>query len=472
MSVDQLTTRPSTRVVRVLDGLWRAVASPRALYFLLVWLSCVVGLSLIVPQSPHGIEDPLVRSQWLANLPREMWLPVERMEPLGVFRLFTSVWLRLPLSLLLAHALVVLAARTPSIWQRIVDPGGSLTRPWEETHLLGKSFRREGPCPETSAELCQLISGRLVSTGHCVLVDPGAHSLVAWRGRWGWLAPVSIYAGLVLLAMGLMLQSWLGQVHELNLQPGSAVAVPGRTSSSLVLDGTAAAGGDPAAADMSRVAVGVVTDKGGGQSFSLNLGHSDLVQGMWLTILDVQSVVEVTAVDAQTEAHVLLQPFVAQVTPKQRVRLTLTEDPETHFAGVPSRNVTLRVDHPTGDNRLPLPLPLAVSFFRGVEATPSFVATLAEGGETTFDGVRYRTVLSHDARVRIHVGLWWGLAAAGWATVGVGCCLLAAGRPVWVRVQLMSAVRGCRALALVDAPADDSEAGKQMRELIVSDHDA
>jgi len=54
-----------------------------------------------------------------------MWPVVERLQPLGLFQLLSSVWLRLPLALWLAHGLVTLAAepnclaaRVP-IWSRL-----------------------------------------------------------------------------------------------------------------------------------------------------------------------------------------------------------------------------------------------------------------------------------------------------------------------------------------------------------------
>ena len=461
MSAEQPTGNEFPGLSGLFDRLWRIMTGPRLTLVLFVWLSGIVGLSLLIPQSPYRIEDPLVRSQWLANIPREAWPVAEGLQPLGVFHLLTSAWLRLPLSLLLAHALVVLASRAPTAWQRVFRPASTVT-----SSIVGKSLRLVCQSDEQDVQSCHEIATRLKHAGHRVIVDEEARSIVAWRWRWGWLAPTALYAGLGLLALGLMLQGWLGQVHEINLAPGDAVPVPGAAPSNLVLEGVSEAASSPDAQDGSVVAMRAVSEAGDSQSVTLDRHESRLVRGIWLTVLDVRPMVEISAVDAQTGADLMLQPFVAQAAPRQRVRLPLAEDPDARFAGVPSQNVTLRVDYPTGDNR---PRRLSLSFFRGVDAAPSFVGALGDGEQTTFDGVYYRVTIDHDVRVRACVGLWWVLIAVGWAMIAVGCGFLAVGRPVWVRSLIVPTIQGSRVITLVDTLADERVVGQQLRGLIIGD---
>jgi hypothetical protein len=368
--------------------------------------------------------------------------------------------------LLLAHALVVLASRAPTAWRRVFRPASLLTSPVEESPILGKPLRLVCQSDEPDVRSCQEIASRLKQAGHRVMVDEGARSIVAWRWRWGWLAPAAIYAGLGLLALGLVLQGWLGQVHEINLAPGDAVPVPGAAPSNLVLEGVSGPVSSPDVQDGSMVAMRVVSEAGDGQPVTLDRHDSRLVRGIWLTVLDVRPMVEISAVDGQTGADLMLQPFVAQAAPRQRVRLPLAEDPDARFAGVPSQNVTLRVDYPTGDDR---PRRLSLSFFRGVDAAPSYVVALGDGEQTTFDGVYYRVTIDHDVRVRAWVGLWWVLTAVGWGMIAVGCGFLAVDRPVWVRSLIVPTTQGSRAVTLVDTLADERVVGQQLRELIMGD---
>lgn len=448
---------------RLLDGLWRLVAGPRVTLLVLLWLCSIIGLTLVVPQSPYS-EDPLIRSQWLSSAPRELWPLIERLQPLGVFHLPTSVWLRLPLCVMLGHSLVVLASQVPMVWWRALNPAGRLLSPPEEWVTVGRSAWLSALSEEPGAVVTQRIACHLSNAGYRVDTDADGHRLIAWRWRWGWLATPGIYAGIVLLAAGLVFQSWLGQVHEIYLAPGAVVVVPGSESASLVLNGISNEGEDPGVPGIGLVAMLALTEDGRDQPFSLGLHRSCLLHGMWLTVLGVRPVAEVTAVDAHTGSGVLLQPFLAQAVPRLRARLPLTEDPGARFAGVPSQNVTLRVDYAAGADT-PAER-VSVSFFRGVEADPRLVVELVPGQDATFDGVRYQVALGQDVAVRVTLGMWWSLAMLGWAMIAGGCGLLVVGRPVWMRSLTVSESRGCRVMALVDTLADERVSDRLVREAL------
>ncbi|GAG18152.1 unnamed protein product, partial [marine sediment metagenome] len=178
--------------------------------------------------------------------------------------------------------------------------------------------------------------------------------------------------------------------------------------------------------------------------------NSQLLEGMWLTFLDIGPVVEITAVDAETGEQVLLQPFVAGVPPKGNVRLPLDTSADVRFAGVPSRNVTLRVDRLDGDDdRSATPI-FAVSFFRGVESSPSQSVSLESGQEAIFGDVRYRAVLDYDVLLQAHAGLWWVLAGAGWGVTVLSLLLLAVVPPVMVRGQVAAGTGGCQVVLTAD----------------------
>ena len=111
---------------------------------------------------------------------------------------------------------------------------------------------------------------------------------------------------------------------------------------------------------------------------------------------------------------------------------------DARFTGVPSRNVTLRVDQIQSDlNRASNP-DFSVEFFRGIEAEAVETVTMQSDSETIFDGVRYRVLLDHDARVRIRPGPWWALILAGLIVTLFSLGLMVVLSPMLIHGQLRS----------------------------------
>lgn len=432
------------------DRLWRVLAGPRLTVVLLVWIALIVTLSLVVPQSPALIDDPIVRSQWLAGIPRGVWPVIERLQPLGVFGLLRSIWLRLPLALLVAHALVVLANWGPVLWRRGVNPPGVSTLQQWESAGPGRSLQLATDWSEPAGQVREQVIARLKRSGYRFLARDDRQAFVAWRWRWSWLALAAVYIGLGLAALGLILDGWLGGVEEINLEPGRATPLPAAVASSLVLDSVTVAGDDQGSPTSGVVGLSVLRGVGESQSLTLGLHNSQLLEGMWLTFLDVSPMVEITAVDAETGEQVLLQPFVAGVSPKGNVRLPLDASADVRFAGVPSQNVTLRVDRLDGDDdRSAAPI-FAVSFFRGVEFSPSHSVSLESGQESSFGDVRYRAVLDYDVLLQAHAGLWWMLVGAGWGVTVLSLLLLTVVPPVMMRGQVAGGAGGCQVVLTAD----------------------
>ena len=435
---------------------WRLLTRPQLAVILLIWLAVVVALSLIVPQFPRHIEDPLVRSQWLSGIPATIWPVVERVEPLGVFNLLGSIWLRLPLVLLLAHALVMTVQRGMWAWQSVhalAAQSPATPRPDNPAEAAGLSQLELMCQPERGLTDADLV-GRLTAAGYCVRRQPEPAGLLAWRNRWSWWTAPGYYAGLTLMAIGVILSSWLIQAHEISLEPGHVVSLPGlgdlRLEQAMVSDQTSAAPGDGV------IELQAITGAPEGQPLRLGLHHSRLWRGVWLTARGIEPVAEVSAFDPDAGEQLLLQPFGAHTPPQLTVRLPLAHSLDTRFVGVPACNVTLRVDYlPMSDDR---PAPgFVVSFFRGTADNPELVTAVADGEITRFDGIHYRLRLGHLAHLQVLSGLWWLLVALGWAVTVFSLGWLAVAPPVVLVVQTAAgAGRGdlvLRASALGDEHA-------------------
>jgi hypothetical protein len=431
------------------------MTSPRLTLALLIWLTCIVGFSLVIPQAPYRLEDPLQRSQWLSGVPREMWPVMESLQPWGLFQLFSSVWLRLPMALLLAHALVRLAASALPAYQRTRRLDVSAAPEHGTGFRLGRSVAVTS-APTTFGPLAsRRLTEQLVHAGYEVRLSEDGGGWVARRQPYGWPAHAGVYAGLALLAAGLLLQGWLGQVIEINLQPGQAMRLPADGRTTLVLEDVAWPVEHRLSDNGGLVTLRVISEAGSEDTFDLSLHHSRLVQGAWLTAADALPVVDIRAMEISSGRDVLLQPLVGPGSPRVRVRLPLSANPDERFAGVPAQNVTLRVDYATEE---PATGRIVVRFFRGIETAPGLVTEVDDGGVTEFDGVRYHLVLDQDIRLRAQVGLWWLVTACGWLVVVVSATILAVARSVWVTGWTVNGTHRSRLAVSADVLADEHAA--------------
>jgi hypothetical protein len=483
--VNDVAAPQATGWTSLLDWLWRMLASPRLTVILLVWIAVVLALSTVIPQAPPHIEDPIIRSQWLADVPIGIRPVAERLRWVGVFDMFNSIWLRLPLVFLLAHVLVITASSAPSIWQRVKRPPG-------EAEPLGKSFQLKQDWPESNEHAGQQLISRLREGGYHILSvqrddTQGAKqdNFVAWRWRWSWLGLAGIYLGLGLASLGLVLAGWLGEAQELNLTTGKPVPLPVTAPSvpNLVLEEATVTGDDPLGPAIGTAVFRISTGVGESQVLALKLHGSRLLRGRWVTLTALKPVVEITAVDAATGESVLLQPFTRRTPAEERVRLPLTTDPETRFVGVPSQNVTLHVDYQvdakhrsgareilTGYGRQAKELQtipeFSLAFFHGAEPEPRQEEFLHSGDTVNVDGVRYLATFGYDATLRMNSALWWIAVAAGWGMVTLSFITLVVAPPVYIQGSVESAEKGNQVSLTVDILGDEQRRRRELQGLI------
>jgi hypothetical protein len=435
--VNDLAPRQITGWIGLLDRIWRVLASPYLTVILLVWTAVILAFSVIIPQAPPHMEDAVVRSQWLADIPIVARPLVERLQPLGLLDLLGSAWLRVPLALLIAHSLVVLADWIPALWNRL--GWSSPARPEDEgrqpVEIAGpsRSFRLEGSWAESSDQSRPLVMRRLAEAGYLIRPGGSQSDFVVWRWWWSWLAVAGVYVGLALAAFGLILGGWLNQVNEVDVQPGgNPVPLSPANVPALTLDRVTAVGSDPLRPAAAEASLHVLTGTGEGQPLIVPLHGSRLFQGTWLTLFGLRPIAVVTATDAATGDKVLLQPFSAHTPPQEVVRLPLTENPEARFVGVPAKNATLRVDYQPPANQSSPPI-FSLSYFRGVATQPSQTPSLESGSEVMIEQIRYRLTFDYEVRLRVNSTLWWIAVAGGWGIAALSLVLLAVAPPARVR---------------------------------------
>lgn len=478
------TVPQTTAWAALLDRLWRILASPRLSVFLLVWVAGILILSLVIPQSPPRMEDPLVRSQWLAEVPSRMRPLAERLYIIGIFDLLDSIWLRLPLVLLLAHALVMLADRGPGIWHRLRGSPGQVS-------MLGQPLLIEEDWPGPVEDVWQQLSSRLEKAGYRILSAPDSEAaqpeqagFTIQRWGWSWLGLGGIYLGLGLVSAGLILAGWLGQVQDLYLLPGEPIAVsilaPG--AQDFLLEEAVVTGDDPLRPATGAAVVRLSDGRGETRRLALKLHASQLQNGRWLTLAELRPIAELSAVNAASGEPVLLQPFSPRIPAQERVHLPLVGDPETRFAGVPSQNVTLhlacqaRAEHRPGlrdiltrsnamdANQTPEHI-CSISFFRGADPEPSQSEPVVDGAQVTFDGVSYRVAFDQAATLRINSAPWWMLVAVGWGVTALSLVALAVAPPIYGRGDVEPTGQGSRVSLELDVVGDKQRRQRELERL-------
>ncbi len=376
----------------------------------------------------------------------------------------------------------------PGIWKHVKRPSG-------ESRPLGRSFQLQRDWPDSNEHAGQQLISRLEEGGYHILSQQGndtsganQDNFVAWRWRWSWLGLAGIYVGLGLASLGLILAGWLGEVQELNLAPDRPVPLPIAAPSvpNLVLEDTTVTGDDPLRPATGIAVLRISTGIGESQDLALRLHGSRLLRGMWVTLVELRPVVEVSAVDTETSDGILLQPFTPRTPAEERVRLPLTADPETRFVGVPSQNVTLHVDYQldarypssaremlTGNGEQGKELQtspyFSVSFFQGAESEPRQKASLHSDDTVDVDGVRYLVTLGYDAALRTNSVLWWMAVAVGWGMVALSFITLVMAPPVYIQGSVKSAENGSQVSLTVDLLGDEQRRRRELRGLITPD---
>lgn len=206
----------------VVDRLWLWLRAPESLALFLALLAASLGLAQVIPQMPAGLDGPDGRQQWLATLSPAGRSLAEQMQPLALHRIFLSPWFWLPAAGLILSALVAAADYLPLARARL-NPNPERT---PGPPFLARSLERTGRIHRQPQEYLADLQAEMAAAGYRCRPEPDpateARWVVAARHRWSWLAPLSIYGGLILLLAGLALSVWRGPGESVALRPGAA----------------------------------------------------------------------------------------------------------------------------------------------------------------------------------------------------------------------------------------------------------
>jgi hypothetical protein len=209
---------------------------------------------------------------------------------------------------------------------------------------------------------------------------------------------------------------------------------------------------------------------------------------MWVTLTDLRPMVELIAVDLESDEPTLLQRFSPRTPAQEQVRVPLMGDPETRFVGVPTQNVTLYIgyqadaespaavrhspvdDREQSNGQSPNP-PVLISFYQGAESTPSYEASLHSGDAVDFEGVRYQVVtFSYDATLRLRGTLWW-ITAVGWGMTVLSLIALVVAPPIYAQGSAEATGKGSQVALKVDMLGDEAARRRDLERLLLPPED-
>jgi hypothetical protein len=186
----------------ILDFLWRFLHSRRLTVALLSAVLLSLALGALLPQMPEGLPagSPEL-AQWRADVRARYMQWADPLESLGLFEIYSSVWLRMPLALLSVN-LVICSVRhfeTASRWPPRTgeDPTGTMRSASDTDSLL---------LPGSKESTWPMLRRILKDLGYGVHVDEAAGTkyLIASRfsaARWG---PFLIHTGALLALAGIL----------------------------------------------------------------------------------------------------------------------------------------------------------------------------------------------------------------------------------------------------------------------------
>jgi cytochrome c biogenesis protein ResB len=417
--------------VDVLDVVWRLFSSRGVTIALLVVVILVLACGAALPQMPDDlVAGSPQHARWLASTQARYLQWSDRLASAGLLSIRDSLWLRLPLALLVI-SLVVCATQQSATLLR-------------ERKLNPQEFRRT--FPPGSEALSFLFAGdpssavdrsrQLLETrGFKVRTEEvnGGFQLAALRfhlARWG---VVLAHGGLIFAAVGVLVGVRIGW-HErgIALGPGQEYQVQHSESTSLRLEDFTAQlypDGRPEAyeAKVTLLENGTVATAG-----TLTPGAPLWHRGMLVHQVSHGPLVSIRAVDAQG-LPVTLQTLAPSSMTVEEASLQLSEDQREGYIAVPERNLVLRAassPEPTsGAGGSP---GLLLQAYRGGTTDLVFSRTLHDSATVDIEGDSYTVRWGQYALIDVTADPMFPLVLVGVIAPLVGTTITLRFRPRYV----------------------------------------
>jgi cytochrome c biogenesis protein ResB len=417
--------------VDILDLVWRLFSSRGVTIALLVVVILVLAGGAVLPQMPDDlVAGSPEHARWLASIQTRYLQWSDRLGSAGLLSVRDSLWLRLPLALLLVNLVVCATQQSATLLrERKLSPQefGRTFPPECESF----SFLFAGDPSSALNRSRQLLEGR----GYKVRTEEvnGGLQLAALRfhsARWG---VVLAHGGLILATLGVVVGVRLGwQERGIALGPGQEYQVQHSESTSLRLEDFTAElypDGKPESyeAEVTLLENGTVATMG-----TLTPGAPLWHRGMLVHQVAHGPLVSIRAVDAQG-LPITLQTLAPSSMAVEEASLQLSEDQREGYIAVPERNLVLRAaSSPEPTSRAEDSPGLLLQAYRGGTADLVFSETLHKSATVDIEGDSYTVRWGQYAILDVTADPVFPLVMVGAVGLLVGTTITLCLRPCYV----------------------------------------
>src|SRR3990170_3354406 len=186
----------------IVERIWRLFCSMRLALILILVITAAVFVGTLLDQTP-GALSPSDYASWLSRARLKYGNFTDLLSALQLFIIFSSLWFKLLLSLLLMNIVVCTSNRWKGIWTTIAHPRVRMS----ESFFLKAGRRAEIKDRRSPAEAVGEVVETLRRHRYRVLVENGPTGihLYADKNRWFRLGTLLTHLSFVVLLVGLLL---------------------------------------------------------------------------------------------------------------------------------------------------------------------------------------------------------------------------------------------------------------------------
>jgi cytochrome c biogenesis protein ResB len=419
----------------ILDLAWRFLSARRLTIALLIVVALALACGAVLPQMPGELAvGSAEHARWYASIQAQYLQWADPLASLGLFSIRDSLWLRIPLALLLVNLVVCIAQRSGSLLrERRLGPQelGRFLPPHLEMH----SFLFAGD-PLSALDRSRQF---LETGGYRVRAqeDDGDVHLAAERFHAArWSIPLA-HAGLMLIVLGTMIGSRLSwQEQGIALGPGQEYQIQHVGSTAVRLEDFTAElypDGKPRAyrADVALLENGSVVSTG-----VLAPGTPLWHRGMSFHQLSHGPLVSIKAVD-KDGLPITLQTLAPSSMAVEEASLQLSEDQREGYIAVPDRNLVLRAAfQPAPESSIEDSPGLLLQAYRGGTTEVVFSKILRGSATVDIEGDSYTVEWGQYAIIGIASDPTFPLVVLGAIALLVGVIAIVCLRPctIWASI--------------------------------------
>lgn len=219
-----MTTVSPTPRFKIVARIWKILQQPKLFGALMLILAIEGVLALIIPQRPEPITEPGQFVVWVSSLPPFLQQGYQFFDGLRLFSLLHSLWVWLPAAGLMLISFVSLADILPATLQRMHSTADNLL-----PHPLEKTAARQlriaapqNPGEATAVSPAMDALHDALAAAKFTMVRHTDTELLAVRRRQAWFAPVLVFGGIILLIIGLAVQTIWGDSQQVLPELGGA----------------------------------------------------------------------------------------------------------------------------------------------------------------------------------------------------------------------------------------------------------